>query len=141
MAAEDGIRVEGVRELSRAMRDAGGRELQKQLGRSNRAIGQLVISRLQPLPERVGLGAGAKVRASANARLVQLMAGGAHRAGPGETLDDIRMRQWGRRFAPRTNKRPHIVGTAIRRTPNIEQLYLRGVEAAVKGAGLDFEDL
>lgn len=136
-----GIRVEGVRELSRAMRQAGGRDLQKQLGRSNKAIGQLVISRLQPLPERVGLGAGAKVRPSANARLVQLMAGGAHRFQPGDSKQDMVRRQWGRRFKPRTNARPHIVGTAIQRMDNIERLYMRGVEAAVNGAGLDFDDL
>jgi|AntDeeMinimDraft_6_1070357.scaffolds.fasta_scaffold05058_5 hypothetical protein len=140
MVAE-GIRVEGVRDLSRAMKQAGGRELQKQLGRSNKAIGQLVISRLQPLPERVGLGAGAKVRASANARMVQLMAGGAHRAEGGRQLSDIRKRQWGRRYKPRMTKRPNIVGTAIKRTPNIADLYMRGVEAAASGAGLDFDDL
>ena len=136
-----GIRVEGVRELSRSLKQAGGRELQKQLGRSNKAIGQLVISRLQPLPERVGLGAGAKVRPSANARLVQLMAGGAHRFEPGDSKQDMVRRQWGKRFKPRMNERPHIVGTAIKRLPNIEDLYMRGIEAAVKGAGLDFDDL
>ena len=136
-----GIKIEEVRDLSRAMKKAGGRELQKQLGRSNKAIGQLVISRLQPLPERVGLGAGAKVRPSANARLVQLMAGGAHRFEPGDSKNDMVKRQWGKRFRPRTNPRPHIVGTAIKRTENIERLYMRGVEAAINGAGLDFDDL
>lgn len=135
-----GVRVEGVRELSRALSKAGGRDLQKQLGRSNKAIGQLVISRLQPLPETVGLGAGAKVRPSAQGRLVQLVAGGKHRAVSGD-LSDIRLQQWGRRFKPRTTKRPHIVGTALKRMPDIEKLYMRGVEAAVQGAGLDFDDL
>jgi len=69
------------------------------------------------------------------------MAGGAHRAEGGRQLSDIRKRQWGRRYKDRMTKRPNIVGTAIKRTPNIADLYMRGVEAAASGAGLDFDDL
>lgn len=130
----DGIRVDGVRELTRALNRAGSVEQKKAMGAANKAIGQEVIARLQPLPQTVGLGAGAKVRPSASSRLVQLRAGGAHREkGP----TDPPLATWGKQWRPRRNRRPHIVGTALRVYPNIEKTYLEGIDRALRGAGLE----
>lgn len=125
MADDAGVRVEGVRELLTALRKAERADLRKQLGQANREIGAEVIRRLQPLPDSVGLGAGATVRPSANARLVQLKAGGAHRN------TGAPVAQWGRRHAPRDTPRPHIVGTALRVFPRIENTYLEAIDRIV----------
>lgn len=141
-----GIRVDGVRELTRALNRAGGRDLTKAMGRANKTIGEEVIARLSPRPVTVGYGAGAKVRPSANARLVQLKAGGSHRLDPQERKDwgrasgssapDVAMVPWGRRYpAKRATRRPDIAGTALRVYPRIERAYLRGIDEALKGAG------
>ena len=134
---EDGIRVEGVRELTRALNKAGGRDLTKQMGAANKRIGQTVIDRLSPRPVTVGRGAGSKVRPSASSRLVQLRAGGAHRADP------TRRQEWGGRTAyvpwginprpRRGTRRPHIAGTALRVYPQIERDYLAAIDRVLEG--------
>lgn len=130
-----GVRVEGVRELTRALNRAGHSELTKRMGQKNKAIGDLVIDRLQPLPASVGLGAGATVRSSASARLVQLRTGGKHREAPSPRLTALQ--QWGRRHRPRRSDRPYIARTAINALPNINELYMQGVDEAIADAGLE----
>lgn len=134
--ADDGIRVEGVRELIRALRQAERSDLVKEMGQSNRAIGELVITRLRPLPKNVGAGAGARVRPSATARLVQLRAGGKHRredpdGRPHTSPRDIYRESWGRIWRRRGQRRPHIVGTAIQVMPRIEARYMDGIARAM----------
>lgn len=134
--ADFGIRVEGVRPLIRELRRAGQDDLVKEMGRSNKEIGQLVIERLAPLPKTVGAGAGAKVRPSASARLVQLRAGGKHRAvdsdgKPHTSPREIAMESWGRIWRRRGQRRPHIVGTARQVMPDIESRYMDGIARAM----------
>lgn len=134
MLASDGIRVEGVRDLTRALNRAGGRDLTKQMGQANKAIGQTVIARLSPSPVNVGSGAGAKVRPSASARLVQFKAGGAHRVGDADAWGGLPAVPWGRvPAARRRQRRPHIVGTAIKVYPRIERDYLAAIDRILKG--------
>lgn len=96
------------------------------MGQSNKAIGQSVIDRLAPLPKESGSGAGAKVRPSADRARVLLRAGGGHRK--------QRRQQWGKRFVPRSNPRPFILGTALRQQDQIEREYLDGIKQAFKPA-------
>lgn len=136
MADEFGIRVDGVREMIRALRQAEKDDLVKQLGQSNKAIGQIVIDRLGPPPKTVGQGAGSKVRPSATARLVQLRTGGQHRAtdpdGRPHTSPKAMYREsWGRIWTRRPTKRPHIVGTVLEVMPDIERRYLDGIKNAL----------
>lgn len=131
--ARKGFEVEGLREFQRAVRKSTDRELPKRLGQANKRVGQLVISRLQPRPARIAVGAGkgATPRASASKRDVILRVGGAHRSGHAPE------KQWGRqvvqpfRHAP---KRPHIIGTARRHEREIVDLYLAGIAEAVDPA-------
>lgn len=136
MADQFGIRVSGVRDLVRELRRAEQGELVKEMGRSNKAIGQLVIERLGPDPKTVGRGAGAKVRPSASARLVQLRAGGKHRAvdpdgRPHSSPRQMHVESWGRIWVGRRTRRPHIVGTARRVMPDIEERYMDGIARAL----------
>lgn len=121
-----GIQVEGVRELTAALNKLGRQDLTKAMGANNKAAGNTILDRLQPLPASVGLGAGANVRASANARLVQLIAGGAWRNAGAPYM------QWGKKFAPRSNPRPDIAGSALRVMPTLEDQYMGGIDAILK---------
>lgn len=134
--ADDGIKVEGVRDLIRALKQSGETEIPKQMGRENKAIGQIIIDRLRPLPKTVGRGAGAKVRPSATARLVQLRAGGKHRdtdedGRPHSNNREVYRESWGRIWTRRGRRRPHIVGAAREVMPEIEERYWRGVARAM----------
>lgn len=136
MANQSGIRVQGVRPLIRELRRAEQGELVKEMGRSNKAIGQMVIQRLGPDPKRVGRGAGAKVRPSASSRLVQLKAGGKHRAvdpegRPHTSPKQMYVESWGRIWVGRRTRRPHIVGTARQVMPDIEERYMDGIARAM----------
>lgn len=148
MLGDQGIRVEGVRELTRALNRAGSKDLTKEMGQANKRIGQTIISRLSPKPVTVGRGAGAKVRPSASARLVQLRAGGAHRndpenrerwgRAPGSSAPAIAAVPWGR-VPPksRSSRRPTIVGTALKVFPRIEDEYLNAMDRILKGVSAD----
>lgn len=134
--AREGVRVDGVRDLIRALRQAERDDVVKEMGRSNKAIGQLVIERLRPLPKTVGRGAGARVRPSATSRLVQLRAGGKHRAvdadgRPHTSPKQMYVESWGRVWVGRRSRRPHLVGTALRVMPDIEDRYWRGIDRAM----------
>lgn len=129
------IYIEGVAELSRLLRDVGGRELQKELGQVHRSIGEMVIRRLGGKSTGVGSGAGETIRPSAASREVLLRVGGSHRAAGSA----IRPRQWGRvqrwpgGAAP---SRPHLIGAAVEIQSEIETAYMDGVERIARKAGL-----
>jgi hypothetical protein len=140
-----GIRIEGVRELTRALNKAGGRELTKSMGAANRAIGEDVIKRLSPKPVTVGEGRGARVRPSSSARLVQLLAGGRHRLAAKDDWPTTRPSSdptvafvpWGvRPRARRSTRRPNIAATALQILPDIQDRYLAGIDDALKAGGL-----
>ncbi|HEX7099661.1 MAG TPA: hypothetical protein VF377_10500 [Acidimicrobiia bacterium] len=126
------IEVEGLRELNRAIRKATDQTLRRRVGAANKKIGQLVITRLRPrpVPEAVGMGGGAQVRASAAMREVLLRAGGSHRVRPP-------MQQWGRvavsSFGPKP-KRPFILGTAEAHRRQIETEYMDALAEAMAPA-------
>ncbi|MDP8928674.1 MAG: hypothetical protein M3O70_08900 [Actinomycetota bacterium] len=130
------IEVEGLRELNFAVRRAVDSEIPKRVGQANKAVGQLVISRLtpRPVPEAVGAGSGAAVRASASKREVQLRVGGAHRAAHSPQA------QWGKKvvraFRPAPD-RPFILGTAEREQGDIESAYLQALGRALFPAFAD----
>lgn len=120
-----GIRIEGHRELQRAISKAVDRDLPKRIGQVHKEVGRFVISRLQP--KSVGKGAGALVRPSATRREVLLRVGGAHR--------DVRALQWGKRQVwpgGQPPRRGHIVGTALDHEDRIRRMLLDGIDKALK---------
>lgn len=133
-----GIEVDGLRELNLAVRRAVDSDLPKRMGLANKAIGELVISKLSPSPDpaAVGIGAGATVRASASKREVLLRVGGAHRAKPPLSV-------WGKRrsigFGRSVPKRPFITETARRHEDEIADAYLHAVANALSPAFYDTE--
>lgn len=126
------LEVDGLREFNRAVRRSVDDDLPKRIGRANKAIGELVITRLRPRPEpaAVGAGRGAEVRASASKREVQLRVGGAHRK-------VVPQQQWGKnpvRSFRRAPQRPYIVETADRNYDEISDRYLTAIAAALDPA-------
>jgi len=137
MAKPQAIEVEGLRELNKTIRRSTDRDLPKRMGLANKAIGQLVISRLFPRPDpaAVGLGGGTTVRPSASKREVLLRIGGAHRAGRAPLM------QWGKRLGRPIRSpappRPHIIGTVDSNRREIEKAYLEAIDQAMSGAFAD----
>lgn len=122
------IEVDGLAELKRAIRGAKGKELRKEMGKANKAIGKRVIQRMRPLPKTVGAGRGSDVRPRARADGVVLATGGSHR--------EHHFQQWGVRFVERDTKRPYILESALKQRRQIEEEYLEGLEQAMDGAFL-----
>lgn len=121
--------VEGVPQLRRALRDVGGRELEKKLGQVHRDIGEMVIRRAGGRNTGVGTGRGATIRPSAALREVLLRVGGTHRAQPlpsGRTTG-IRLRQWGVNPIWPPPSRPYLIGAAQDISGDIEDAYMDGV--------------
>jgi len=148
MAKPQAIQVEGLKEFQRAARRSTDTELPKRLGRANKSIGALVISRLYPSsdPAAVGTGGGAGVRASASKREVLLRVGGAHRANdsipkPTTSKDRYAYAYWGKRAGPlafrRRPERPHIMGTVDKNRREIDKAYLKAIDQAMSGAFAD----
>jgi len=148
MAKPQAIEVEGLRELNKTIRRATDRDLPKRMGLANKAIGQLVISRLFPRPDpaAVGLGGGTTVRPSASKREVLLRIGGAHRANdsipkPTQSKNRYALAYWGKRAGPfafqRRPKRPNIIGTVDSNRREIEKAYLEAIDQAMSGAFAD----
>lgn len=129
MAADGAIRVEGVRELTRALTRINP-EIGKEIGKRNKAIGERVISAVFPKPESVGAGAGSKPRAIASRNMVAIAAGGGHR-------QKVPVQQWGRVHVARAQPRPFILGAALAEIPDIEKEYLDAIDSAVRSFGLD----
>lgn len=125
----DAVKIEGVRELVRAI---GKVEpgLRKELGQRNKAIGQRIIDKAFPKPESVGAGAGAKPKASAQTNVLLIKAGGAHRTRP--------VQQWGRRVVSREGvKRPYIRRSAEQDMPQIEKDYMDALLDVARKAGIE----
>lgn len=129
MADDLGIRIDGVRELVRAIGKVDA-TYRKEIGQANKAVGQRIIDRAFPKPDSVGMGAGAKPRASARTTSLQIMAGGAHRK--------HRAQQWGKRYRAREAKRPYIRRAAEQDMPQIERDYLAALASAARRAGITF---
>lgn len=133
MAIQPRVQIVGLRGLRRALRQAGGKDLQRELGAVHKSIGEMVIARAGGAQTGVGQGRGEKIRPSAATGSVQLRVGGAHRG------DDPKRLQWGREQIwpggmPPT--RPDLVGAAAAIQPQIEEAYMDGVEDVLRKAGL-----
>lgn len=132
------LAVEGLRPFNRDVRRATDRELPKRIGRANKFVGRLVISKLEPRPDAaaVGAGRGAAVRPSATKSSVILRAGGSHRK-------VVPMQPWGfRRVTPvgtPAPPRPNIIGTAVKHADEISDAYLDAILAAMRGAFADVD--
>lgn len=125
-----GVRVDGVRELTRALAKIDP-ELRKELGRRNKDIGERIISKAWPKPTNVGTGAGARPRPSASANVLRIQAGGSWRA------TAVPEAPWGSRYAPRTTERPYLVRQMEVDLPHVESEYFDAVrDVARKAAGL-----
>lgn len=117
--------------VRRALRDAGGPELVKEMGQVHKSIGEMVIARVGGKQTGVGTGRGASIRSSAATREVMLRVGGSHR--------QSRARQWGRSqvwpggSAP---ARPYLIEAAREIAPEIEEAYLDGIRSVARRAGL-----
>ena len=123
------VYIDGLPQLKKALRDLGGAELQRELGKVHKSIGEMVIARLGGAQTGVGTGAGSTIRPSAATREVLLRVGGRHRREPlpsGRRLP-IRIRQWGKSSIFPPPYRPFLVQAARDIMPDIEREYLTGV--------------
>lgn len=129
MAESFGVRVDGVRELVRAI----GRidpALRKELGQRNKGIGQNIIDRSFPKPLNVGAGAGAKPRASATTNVLRIIASTTARKDPRQ--------QWGSRYESRNGvKRPYIRRSAEQQMPAIEREYMDALKSVAREVGIE----
>jgi hypothetical protein len=131
MGDDFGIRVEGVRELVRAI-GAIDADVRKGIGQENKAIGQRVIDAAGPKPTAVGAGAGAVPRASASSTSVRIMAGGSWRAD--------RRQVWGKRPKSRGGvERPYIRQAFEEKLPELEREYLEVLKRAARRVGITVE--
>ena len=126
--AKESIRVEGVRELTRALAKVDA-DLPKQIAKANQKIGQRIIDRVFPTPRAVGSGKGAEPRAVASRNYVAIQAGRSERK--------LHVQQWGARFVKRTEPRPFILGTALHDEPDIEKEYLDNIDEAIRQASAE----
>lgn len=126
-----GVRVEGVRELTRALAKIDP-DLRKELGRRNKDIGERIVSKAWPKPTNVGTGAGARPRPSASANVLRIQAGGSWRA------QHVPEQSWGSRVGPpRTTERPYLVRQMEVDLPHVEEEYFQAIrDVARKTAGL-----
>jgi hypothetical protein len=130
------LQIEGVRELNRLLRAAGGPVLQKELGKVHKQIGQMVIDRLGGPNTGIGAGAGATIRPSAATREVLLRVGGAHRASWGQGSEKGKVGRWGKKWnRQERGKRPHLIGAAFDIEPQITKTYLDGVDRILRTVG------
>jgi hypothetical protein len=129
--SEQDVQFEGVRELVRAIGKMS-KESRKELGQANKAIGQRIIDRAFPKPEKVGEGAGAMPRASAATNVLRIIAG--------TTTRKSEKQQWGRRYPPRENKRPYIRRSAEQNMGDAAKEYLDALLDAAKKAGIQTEE-
>lgn len=128
--AVEGIKVEGVRELTRAIKNLDPL-FEKGIKLANRVLGEEIIAAAQPKPLAVGSGTGATPKAAGSRNYVAIKAGGSHRtASP--------VQPWGRTAGPRRDTpRPFILGSAIDAIPDIEDRYLSVLVAAAESVGLE----
>jgi hypothetical protein len=123
------ISTDGVKELVRAIGKIDP-ELRRELGQRNKRIGERIIARAFPKPERVGAGAGSKPRASAATNVLRIMAGGSHRT--------EHVQSWGKRPTPRDGvKRPYIRRSAEEQMPEIKRDYLDALLKVARQVGIE----
>lgn len=118
------LEIDGMDEIRRTLRAAGGMELQKELGQVHKHIGTMVIRQAGGADTNVGEGAGSTLRPSASSREVLLRVGGAHR--------DSNAEQWGKQQTWPPPERPNIIGSAEEIQDKIEDEYWGGVERILK---------
>jgi len=126
--AKESIRVEGVRELTRALANVD-KDIVKDIAQANKKIGQRIIDRIFPQPRAVGAGAGSEPRAVASRNYVAIQAG--------RTSRKKHVQQWGAKYVKRTEPRPFILGTALKDEPDIEKEYLDNIDQALRQASAD----
>lgn len=136
MTDQFGVRIEGVRELVRAIGKVDA-TYRKDIGQANKAIGQRIIDAAFPKPVEVGSGPGARPRASANTTVLQIVAGGSWRAGHEPVaLWGRRGQRVGRSTSIRSAKRPYIHRAAEQQLPQAERDYLNILLISARRAGL-----
>jgi hypothetical protein len=134
------VNRDDLRRFNREVRRAADANLPRRIGEAHKRVGQKFIRDWltpKPDPAAVGVGSGADVRPSATKREVQLLVGGAHRAGHTPEM------QWGKRPGRQPNeaapKRPWIRGSVDRHQRDLEQEYLEAVSDAMSPAFYDTE--
>ena len=134
----ESIKVEGVRELTRAIAKADS-ELVKEFAKANKQIGEAVIAALFPKPDSSGAGRGSEPRAIASRNYVGIAVGRSERAKPikGKARNPVAVRQWGSQYVKRDQPRPFILGAALKQFPHIENDYLDAVERVLKKISAD----
>lgn len=126
--AEEWVKVEGLRELNRALRRVGTKDAPKAVGRAHKRVGTKFIERMlrpRPDPTATGEGRGATVRPSASKREVLLRVGGKHRT------QNAPLSPWGVRAGNRgpdgqfqdAPPRPDIRASVARNYDQLEDLY------------------
>lgn len=131
MAVQPRLEFTNIGAVRRALRQAGGPALVKEMGQVHKSIGEMVIARVGGKQTGVGTGRGSSIRPSAATREVMLRVGGSHRRS--------RARQWGRNqiwpggSAP---ARPYLIEAAREIAPQIEEAYLDGIRSVARRAGL-----
>lgn len=118
------VKIENLDAMRRVLRDAGGKELEKELGQVHKQVGTLVIRQAGGKQTGVGEGAGSTMRPSAATREVTIRVGGSHR--------DSNAEQWGKQQTWPPPERPNIIGSAEEIQDKIEGVYLDGVEQIFK---------
>lgn len=132
---QEGIQVEGVRALVRDIRKIEP-QLVKELGQRNKSIGQSIIDRAFPKPEKVGEGAGAMPRASATANVLRIISG---HSGRKKVMVDGKkawIQQWGKTPRPRDVKRPYLRRAAVDQMPRVQREYLDALLEAARKSGI-----
>lgn len=124
------VKVDGVRELTRALASLGPRWV-AEVGVTNRRLGEEIIAAAEPKPLFVGRGQGALPRPSAARNVLQLRAGGSWRA------RHVPVQQWGRLWAERHVPRPFILGAAKHKLPVVQEEYMRTLVDIAKRAGIE----
>lgn len=126
------IQVDGVWQLARDFRRAGA-NLNPELGKEHRRIGEKVIGRAKPRAPRgpEPFHVADTMRASANARQAIVRMGGARR-GPYAPII-----HWGSGYRPHNQANPFIAETVRDMRDELERDYLDAVDRAVRRISAD----
>lgn len=125
------MEIEGAREVSRQLKQVGGKELRKEYGQVHKRIGERVIAQAGGKKTGVGEGRGASMRPSASTREIQVRVGGPHR---GSARAQWGVRQvWPSGVPP---ERPHLIGAAVDIQGEIMDMYQDGLAEVAQKAGL-----
>ena len=143
MAIGTQIKIDGIKELRRAVRNAVDKDLPKRMSQANKKIGEQIIGKWltpPPRPETVGTGRAAKIRPSATRFDVVLRVGGVHRTRmntpvPTKSKNRFALAPWGKpKQIFMQGPRPHILGSALDHREEIIDMYFEGIKLAVDPA-------